>query len=278
MKRKRTLAEISEHMRWVTVPVHLLFFVSFVIPVESTYYAYGVLVWAILSGLGIAIGYHRLLSHRAFEASTWMRRLLAYFGALGGQGSPIFWVSTHRSLHHRYSDQAKDPHSPKHGRFHAFIGWQIWFSRHDFNPKYAIDLLGDPFMRLISQYYYLVYWTSFALVFFVHRDFALTALLPAMIMAIHQENIVNCLCHQRSLGYRCFETRDDSVNIWILGVLFWGQAFHNNHHADPKAFDFGTRWYEFDACRWIVPLLRTDRRDQLRPAAEPALEVSRSQT
>jgi stearoyl-CoA desaturase (delta-9 desaturase) len=64
-----------------------------------------------LTGLGITVGYHRLFTHRSFKTTRWLRVLLAVFGSMAVEGPVIEWVSTHRK-HHRFSDQAGDPHSP----------------------------------------------------------------------------------------------------------------------------------------------------------------------
>jgi stearoyl-CoA desaturase (delta-9 desaturase) len=72
---------------------------------------------------------------------------------------------------------------------------------------------------------------------------------------------VNVLGHRKGfIGYRNCETKDNSQNNIILGYLAWGQGWHNNHHYDPKSFDFGTRisgkWYEFDPCKIFLPFLK----------------------
>src|ERR1700726_2413802 len=88
-----------------------------------------------LTGLGITVGYHRLFTHRSFATSPPMRALLAALGSAAIEGPVIEWVSNHRK-HHRFSDEAGDPHSPHlrpaggwrgvlAGLFHAHVGWII---------------------------------------------------------------------------------------------------------------------------------------------------------
>lgn len=253
-----SLMRLSENIRKVTLPMHGLFILGLVWLSSSHEWSrllWAIPIWAVISGLGIAIGYHRLLSHRAFETSTFIRRALGLIGVYAGQGSPVFWIATHRGLHHPFSDQAQDPHSPEHGLFHAFIGWQLDFDRTRFSPRMAVDILRDPFLKLISIHYHKVFWSLPLLVALFDWRFALGSLVPAMILSTHQENFVNMLCHIEGLGYRNFETPDKSNNIWILGILFWGQALHNNHHRHPKRWNFATERFEFDPCSLIVPLL-----------------------
>lgn len=249
---------LSENIRKITIPLHLAGVASLVYLFRTNEWSrlwWSLLFWSIISGLGIAIGYHRLLSHRAFETSPLIRRLLAFFGVFAGQGSPVFWTATHRGLHHPFSDQDRDPHSPRRGFFHAFIGWQLFFDRTQFSPRHALHVIRDPALRWISLHYHEVYWGGVIFALLVNWRMALGSLVPAMILSCHQENFVNAVGHLRSMGYRNFELPDDSNNIWILGVLLWGQALHNNHHRYPKRWNFAVRPWEFDPCSLIVPLL-----------------------
>src|SRR5262245_30706012 len=47
----------------------------------------------VLTILGITAGYHRLFSHRSFEAATPIRVLLGILGSMAAQGSISYWVS-----------------------------------------------------------------------------------------------------------------------------------------------------------------------------------------
>ena len=63
------------------------------------------LAW-IGGGIGIGIGYHRLLSHRSFEAPKYVEYFLTICGAIGFQGGPIAWAAKHR-MHHAHTESAK---------------------------------------------------------------------------------------------------------------------------------------------------------------------------
>ncbi len=111
------------------------------------------LIAYIYHGVGITLGYHRLLSHRSYKVP----KLLEYFIVLGAysclEGAPIFWVTTHR-LHHRYSDQKGDPHSPRDGRWHAFLGWMYDSTTHisaEESRRLAPDLYRDPVYKFLHM-------------------------------------------------------------------------------------------------------------------------------
>src|SRR5688572_725327 len=83
----------------------------------------------ILFGFGITIGFHRLLTHRAFQTYKPVEYLFAILGSMGLQGSVLDWVADHRK-HHAHTDQEGDPHSPHVGHgsglmglVHAHVGW-----------------------------------------------------------------------------------------------------------------------------------------------------------
>src|SRR4051794_32078444 len=68
----------------------------------------------LLTGLGITIGYHRMLTHRAFQTSPAVERTFAALGSTAVQGPVINWVADHRK-HHAHTDEEGDPHSPHAG-------------------------------------------------------------------------------------------------------------------------------------------------------------------
>ena len=73
------------------------------------------------AGLGVTMGYHRLLTHRSFRTPRPVEYLLTALGALANQGGPLQWVAIHR-VHHQHSDADGDPHSPRDGVWWARIG------------------------------------------------------------------------------------------------------------------------------------------------------------
>ncbi len=112
----------------------------------------------LVTGLGVTVGFHRLLTHRAFTARRPLRIALAIAGSMTFQGDVIGWVAIHRR-HHAFTDRPGDPHSPYRygtgltgqlrGLAHAHAGWLL---RDDPTPpaRYAPDMVADPAMRAVS--------------------------------------------------------------------------------------------------------------------------------
>lgn len=224
---------------------------------------------------GVTIGYHRLLTHRGFTCPLWFSHTLAVLGMCNLQDSPARWVAIHR-MHHRFSDQQPDPHSPLAGFLWGHMGWIV--CRHkilDRTSQYAPyvgDLLRDPFYRRLERNNgWLLIFLAHALVIAViggvvgylsggsseSLRFAASWIVWAVgvrtVFVLHGTWSVNSLAHL--YGYRNYATRDASTNNWLVALFTHGEGWHNNHHADPQAASHGHRWWELDMSWWIIRAL-----------------------
>ena len=225
------------------------------------------------TGLGISLGYHRLFTHRSFKTARGVRIALAVLGSAAVEGSVVEWVATHRK-HHRFSDQAGDPHSPHvdkgegmlgalRGLAHAHVGW-MFRGKDMANPaRYAKDLLADRDIRFISRTFPL--WVIAGLAVPFGLGIALTGSLvggltgllwggAVRIFLLHHATFsINSLCH--SFGRRPFETGDESRNLNWLAPLTFGEAWHNGHHAFPTSARHGLRSRQLDPTAALIGLL-----------------------
>ncbi|HEY8764559.1 MAG TPA: fatty acid desaturase [Solirubrobacteraceae bacterium] len=230
-----------------------------------------------LTGLGITVGYHRLFTHRSFETTRAVRAVLAVLGSMAVEGPLLEWVSTHRQ-HHRFSDQAGDPHSPHaerapgwrgavRGLAHAHLGW-MFRGQDQANPgRYAKDLLADRDLRFISRAFPLWVLAGLALPFGLGIALTgsllggLTALLwggAVRIFLLHHATFsINSLCH--FFGRRPFATGDESRNLGWLAPLTFGEAWHNNHHAFPTSARHGLGRHQPDPGAWLITALERSR-------------------
>lgn len=231
--------------------------------VISPWYLCGTfVVWCLVSGLGVAVGYHRVFAHKTHDLPVWKQNILLFFATLSGQGSSITWTAIHRGYHHRGSDTDHDLHTPKKGIWYAFFGWtlQITEAANIINMKYAIDLLRKPNHVWFHKHQMRILWAVPLFVALFDWKLALTCIALPTGLSLLQDNCVNVFGHVKALvGYRNFVTNDNSQNNFILGYFGWGQGWHNNHHAQPASYDFGTsvsgKWWEFDPCRMFLPFL-----------------------
>jgi stearoyl-CoA desaturase (Delta-9 desaturase) len=198
---------------------------------------------------GVTAGFHRMLTHRSFAPHPAVKLLLLIFGSMSLEGSALEWAATHVK-HHAQSDREGDPHSPLEGFFHAHIGWLFKDSMGDPNI-YCRNLVKDPLVVFVSRTFLI--WVIVSLLI----PFALggwTGLLWGGLVRIflvhHVTWSVNSICHL--FGRRTFETPDQSHNEWIVGLLAFGEGWHNNHHAFPRSAFHGMRWWQIDFSGYFI--------------------------
>jgi stearoyl-CoA desaturase (delta-9 desaturase) len=224
-----------------------------------------------LTAVGVTVGFHRLLTHRAFQTRPWLRDALAVMGSMSVQGPVIDWVADHRK-HHTFADEDDDPHSPHAGHgagfagmlrglWHAHTGWLFRTHGQASSKRYAGDLVEDARMRRINRLFPLIALASLLLPFLLGLALgagALTAGLSALVwgglvrifLVHHITWSINSICH--FFGRRRFETDDQSTNVFWLALPSLGEAWHHNHHAFPRSAFHGLRWYELDPSGWLI--------------------------
>ena len=203
----------------------------------------------LLAGLGVTVGYHRMLTHRSFQPHPVVKFIFLAFGSMAVEGPALEWAATHIK-HHAHSDREGDPHSPVEGFWHAHMGWM--FNRSFADPNiYCRNLVKDPIVVFVSRTF--IFWVILSLAI----PFAIggwTGLLWGGLVRIflthHITWSVNSVCH--TFGKREFETRDQSRNEWIVGLLGLGEGWHNNHHAFPRSAFHGLHWWQFDLSGYVI--------------------------
>jgi stearoyl-CoA desaturase (delta-9 desaturase) len=213
------------------------------------------LVFYVISGMGISMGFHRHFTHLSFKAAKPLRIALGIAGSMAIEGPLLVWVADHRR-HHKYSDREGDPHSPwrfgndwralTKGFLYAHMGWM-------FNPnrtsqqKFCPDLLADRPIHRISRTFPL--WVAISLLapaligglWSMSLAGALTAFFWASLVRIallhHVTWSINSVCH--TFGNEDFQVRDKSRNVAWLAVPSFGESWHNLHHADPTCARHG---------------------------------------
>ncbi len=212
-----------------------------------------VLIYA-TSGLGISLGFHRLLTHRSLRVVKPLEYVLALLGTLGLEGGPISWVGTHR-VHHAHSDQEGDPHNAALGFAWSHFEWLLYSKSHcrERSAEYrraVTDLVADPYYVFLEHnQVQLQVALAFLLFALGGWPWIIWGIFVRSVAVYHLTWLINSASH--ATGYRTYHTADRSTNCWWLGLLGWGEGWHNNHHAFPFSARHGLRWYEFDLT-WIT--------------------------
>lgn len=268
------------YVRWYVVVIltmHLLALTALT-PYLFVWWGF-VLVWVgnfIFGSLGINLGYHRMLTHGAVRFPRPLERLWVLLGVCSLEGSPLWWVCTHR-MHHQHSDNEEDPHSPTRSFFWGHMGWIYTHDprRHslDIYARYVPDLLSDRFLRWLHRgNHWVMVWLVHVLILaglsvlvaavLTSEPSALIQLSLQLFMwgvvvrtvyVWHITWLVNSAAHR--WGYRNYPTNDQSRNNWFVALLTNGEGWHNNHHATPRACAQGHKWWEIDVTFSFVRLL-----------------------
>ena len=227
-------------------------------------------VMYVVAGFGVTVGFHRLLTHRAFQTHKPVEYAFAVAGSLAVQGPVIDWVADHRK-HHAHTDREGDPHSPHvdfgegwrgalRGLFHAHMGWLFIEHGRAARRKYAPDLTEDAGMRAINRRFHWIVGLSLLAPFLIGLALdrtlagALTALLwGGFVRVFFQHHItwsINSVCH--FFGRRRFDVDDHSTNVLWLALPSLGESWHHNHHAFPRSAEHGLRWWEVDPSALVI--------------------------
>ncbi|HEX5689779.1 MAG TPA: acyl-CoA desaturase, partial [Roseiflexaceae bacterium] len=246
----------------------ILVFIWVVVPLIATFYAI-TLLWQryvnwqdialmvtfyLISGLGITVGFHRMLTHKSFETSRPVKALFLIMGCMAWESNPITWASTHIK-HHAHSDQEDDPHSPLVSLWHAHVGWLFDDAPAD-AETYGSWLRKDPVVVWVDRTWWI--WGVLGMVIpFAIGGWSgfLWGGLVRMCLTHHVTWSVNSVCH--TFGKRPFQTRDASRNNWWVGLLAFGEGWHNNHHAFPRSAFHGMEWWQFDLSSWLIRTLES---------------------
>lgn len=218
----------------------------------------GLALWWVSGSLGIGIGFHRLLTHRGFKTPKFVEYFLTFCGTLALQGGPIYWITTHR-IHHMNTDAPGDPHTPRDGGYWSHMGWMVTGTAqtHDEETRrrFAPDLMNDRFHTFMNKVWWVPIIISALLLFaFGGWTMLLWCVFLRVTMQLHFTWLVNSATHM--WGSRRYETRDDSTNNWWVALLTFGEGWHNNHHAHPRAARHGVAWYEVDTNWWTIRTMK----------------------
>ncbi|PIE42765.1 MAG: acyl-CoA desaturase [Gammaproteobacteria bacterium] len=210
------------------------------------------------SGTGITAGYHRLWSHKAYEAHPILKWWLAFWGAASVQNSILVWCAGHR-IHHRYVDSTeKDPYSIKRGFWFAHLGWMVRnyeSGRFDFNN--VNDLKKDKVVMIQHNHYIaFVVASTIALPLFLgylNGDmWGMFLLVGAfrLVLNHHFTFFINSLCHM--WGRQPYTDTNSARDNDLLAMITYGEGYHNFHHFFQTDYRNGVRWWQFDPTKWMI--------------------------
>jgi len=248
-----TVFTLSALITLVAVPVYALL-VGF-----DIWQVLAMLAGIFLCEISITAGYHRLWSHRAYEAHWLVRLVFAIGGAFATQNSILHWSSDHRQ-HHRHTDNnAKDPYSAQRGFWYSHIGWMLreYGTNPDHDYKHCEDLKKDPIVMWQHRHYLsLVLGVNFGIPIIaglIHGDLLGMMLLlgvARLFISHHLTFLINSLAH--IWGSQPYSDKNTARDNAILAFLTMGEGYHNYHHRFQRDYRNGICWWHFDPSKWLI--------------------------
>lgn len=217
----------------------------------------------VIRGMGVTTGYHRLLAHRSYKTNRFIQFVVATAGGLAMQGGPLWWVAHHRA-HHRDTDKEGDIHSPvTKGMWQSHMGWMMSNEAFHEQGSNSRDLFKYPELKFLQRHYVWILvlqmlglYALGSLLSLWYPDTSINGLqclvwgfFVSTVFLWHVTFSVNSVCHR--WGSQDYDSNDASTNNWIIGILGFGEGWHNNHHFYPSSARHGLKWWQVDVT-WIL--------------------------
>lgn len=237
-----------------------------VVPWYGIVYGYSGWAWGffglfmVASGIGIGSGYHRLWSHRAYQAHPALKVFLAIVGGMTLQNSIQIWCARHRPHHRDVDDNEKDPYSIGRGFWFAHVGWMFRdYPSSDIDYSVVPDLVRDPVVAWQHRWYLAIALTSniglpMLLGWLVGDIWGVLLLAGVLRLVIfhHCTFFINSLAHM--WGNQPYTDENSARDNWFLAILTYGEGYHNYHHMFQSDYRNGHRWWHFDLNKWFISM------------------------
>jgi stearoyl-CoA desaturase (delta-9 desaturase) len=226
---------------------------------SSAYIFASLIVFAITYCLNmtyISVFYHRGFTHEAIRMSPGLRQFVIATGSWVTGIDIKSWTCMHR-MHHMYSDTQKDPHSPKRWGIFGTLFGQLHSYKKTMRgllkkiPEYTNlvkDLEFDVSSLNKKAIWYAPYVLHVAISLVLGLGFGMWFMGACYYLGMMSHPVQGWLVNSfgHAVGYRNFETSDDSRNNTFVALTCFGEGYQNNHHRFPKSARFSMKWFEFD--------------------------------
>jgi stearoyl-CoA desaturase (delta-9 desaturase) len=231
-------------------------------------------------GMSVTGGYHRLFTHKTYQAAWPVRLFYLIFGAAAFENSVLNWAADHR-IHHSHVDHDRDPYNIQKGFWWAHIGWIFYVAAEPIPQTLVRDLLADPLVRWQNRWHKQL---GMAVAFGIPLAVGLATgrvlgclLIGGVLRVVishHGTFFINSLCHM--VGGRPYSREHSARDSAVMAVLAFGEGYHNFHHSFPFDYRNGIRRWHFDPAKWLIfGLSRLGLARDLRRASDAAVLKAR---
>ncbi|MEZ9863546.1 fatty acid desaturase [Vibrio breoganii] len=221
------------------------------------------LIWFVIAfsftNLSITAGYHRLWSHKTYQASPVLKAIFAIGGAFSLQNSALHWSSDHREHHKHVDHDVKDPYSASRGFWYSHMGWMLRDYNQETYSDYqnCRDLKKDNIVQWQHKYYgLLAVVTNFGfpiLLGVLYNDIIGMFLVVGavrLVLSHHTTFFINSLAH--IWGKQTFTNKNSARDNGILAFFTFGEGYHNFHHLFENDYRNGISWWHYDPTKWLI--------------------------
>ncbi|SEA72786.1 acyl-CoA desaturase [Alkalimonas amylolytica] len=210
-------------------------------------------------GMSITAGYHRLWSHKSYQAHPILEFIFAIGGAFALQNSAIHWASDHRVHHRHVDDNDKDPYSAKRGFWFSHIGWMLrdYQGPDHYTYDNVRDLQKNKILRWQHKHYLaLVLATNIGIPVLLGLLFGnlwgmiLLVGVMRLVLSHHFTFFINSLAH--IWGKQTYTDQNTARDNGVLALLTYGEGYHNFHHLFEYDYRNGIKWWHFDPTKWLI--------------------------
>ncbi len=207
--------------------------------------------------LGHSVGMHRRLIHRSYRSHKWLERVLVYIGVLVGVAGPFGILRVH---------DARD-WAQRQGQCHDFFAhrrhplldlcWQLTCEfRYQHPPRFAIEpeLANDRWYRFLEATWMLQQLPLALLLYLIGGwGWVVWGVAARVSLSVVGHWSVTYWCHNPGPGrWQVAGAAVQASNLPGLGLLTYGECWHNNHHAFPESARIGLESGQADPSWWVI--------------------------
>ena len=233
------------------------------VPLFGYVHGYTKLDWALsgllylISGLGITVGYHRMISHRSFRCPGWIKLAFLVAGSWAMENSALKWSANH-TRHHARVDQEEDPYNATKGFWYSHCVWFFMKSPYR-TERYVPWLRQDRIVMWQHRWYVPLLLSGLALPFLVGYLYNgwiggvgcfLLAGAGRVFLVLNSTFCINSVCHL--WGSQAYSRANSSRDSWWVSLITLGEGYHNYHHTFPRDYRNGPLGYNVDPSKWLI--------------------------
>jgi stearoyl-CoA desaturase (delta-9 desaturase) len=203
---------------------------------------------------------HRSQAHRAVQFHPAVAHFMRFWLWLTTGMVTKQWVAIHRK-HHQAADTEADPHSPKiYGIWTVLFKGALLYNEASKNKILIRDLGHSTPDDWIEENLYTPH-SRLGILLMLIIDLVLFGPVGFVVWGVQMlwipfwaAGVINGAAHW--WGYRNYDVKDTSRNLWPWAFWIGGEELHNSHHGDGANPKFSRKWFEFDIGWMYICILR----------------------